>query len=78
MIKNTTEAIIIGGGLTGLTLAYFLQKKNVKVNNGNLVYRQSYWGGRLFIAGSETAAAHPGYMDGAVNSAQWVNQQITG
>ncbi|PHN00693.1 flavin monoamine oxidase family protein [Flavilitoribacter nigricans] len=40
-------------------------------HNGHAVFRQSFWDGRLMIAGSETAAAFPGYMDGAVNSAHF-------
>jgi monoamine oxidase len=45
-------------------------------NNGHPLYRQAYLGGRLFIAGSETAASFPGYMDGAVGSARWVCAQL--
>lgn len=39
-------------------------------NNGHHAFRQEYWNGKLLIAGSETAAQYPGYMDGAVRSAQ--------
>ena len=45
-------------------------------NNGNPVYRQAFQEGRFFIAGSETASQFPGYMDGAVRSANWVFEQI--
>lgn len=45
-------------------------------NNGHPIYRQSYMGGRLHIAGSETSVAFPGYMDGAVSSAIEIAQRI--
>lgn len=45
-------------------------------NNGNPAYRQAFHDGRLYIAGSETAGQFPGYMDGAVRSAEWVCEQI--
>ena len=45
-------------------------------NNGHEVLRQSMFDGRLFMAGSETADAFPGYMDGAVNAAKRVVAQI--
>ncbi len=34
--------------------------------NGHPVFRESYFDGRLYFAGSETAQAFPGYLDGAV------------
>jgi monoamine oxidase len=37
-------------------------------NNGNPMYQDSLYEGRLHIGGSETASQHPGYMDGAVES----------
>lgn len=46
-------------------------------NNGHDLYRKPYWGGRLFLAGSETANAFPGYMEGAVRSAEWVYQALS-
>ena len=46
-------------------------------NNGHAAYQQSYFNGRLFIAGSETAQQFPGYMEGAVRSAQAVFQSLT-
>lgn len=46
-------------------------------HNGHAAYRDSYWDGKLMIAGAETAAHHPGYMDGAVSSAKHVLHQIT-
>lgn len=45
-------------------------------NNGNAQYQEAFWEGRLFIAGSETAAAFPGYMEGAVRSAFFVEGKI--
>ncbi len=47
-------------------------------NNGNPIYRQPYLNGKLFIAGSETSANFPGYMEGAVQSAQYIYQQLEG
>jgi monoamine oxidase len=46
--------------------------------NSHPAYRQSFYDGRFFIAGSETAAQFGGYMDGAVRSANWVIQQLQG
>jgi monoamine oxidase len=37
-------------------------------HGGHAVYQQPYLDGRLYLAGSETATAFPGYMDGAVRS----------
>lgn len=45
-------------------------------NNGAAVFRQSFWEGHLYIAGSETADQFPGYMDGAVRSAKWLAQEL--
>jgi len=45
-------------------------------NNGNPIYRKPYMDGQFYIAGSETAQHHPGYMDGAIQSAQWVGSEI--
>ena len=45
-------------------------------NNGNPIFRKPYLDGHFFIAGAETAASHPGYMDGAIQSAQFVHQQL--
>lgn len=46
------------------------------LNNGHEVYNASYLGGRLLLAGAETATQHPGYMDGAVESAFSVVQRL--
>lgn len=43
-------------------------------NNGNPIFRNSYWNGKLFFGGSETATQFPGYMDGAVQSALTLSQ----
>ena len=45
-------------------------------NNGHPLYQASYLDGKLFIAGAETAAQFPGYMEGAVRSAQHVFTKI--
>ncbi|MBL7473244.1 flavin monoamine oxidase family protein [Robertkochia sediminum] len=47
-------------------------------HNGNPLYRNSWLDGQLLISGSETAKSFPGYMDGAVESARWVCDQILG
>lgn len=44
---------------------------------GGRIFRQAYLDGKFFIAGSETAQQHPGYMDGAIQSAQFVTRQIS-
>ncbi len=41
-------------------------------NNGNEVFRKPYLNDNLFVSGTETSAAFPGYMEGAVRSSQWV------
>lgn len=41
-------------------------------HNGHQCFREAHFGGRLIMAGSETSAAHPGYMDGAVQSGKRV------
>ena len=45
-------------------------------NNGHPVFREEYLGGKLLLAGSETATLYPGYMDGAVRSARRVSTII--
>lgn len=47
-------------------------------NNGNALYQRAWLNGKLLIAGSETAGSYPGYMEGAVQSAEWVIKYITG
>ncbi|MEM6766292.1 MAG: NAD(P)/FAD-dependent oxidoreductase [Bacteroidota bacterium] len=41
-------------------------------HNGHFLYRSPYYHGKLFLSGTETAHTFPGYMDGAVRSAQQV------
>ncbi|MGB0660241.1 MAG: flavin monoamine oxidase family protein [Mangrovicoccus sp.] len=38
--------------------------------------RRAFWNGRLHLAGTETARAHPGHMAGAVESADRVAQRL--
>lgn len=44
--------------------------------NGNPIYQRSWLNNRLYLAGSETATGYPGYMEGAVRSAQFVADQL--
>ncbi|MBX2815979.1 MAG: FAD-dependent oxidoreductase [Saprospiraceae bacterium] len=46
-------------------------------NNGHEAYRSAYLNGRFWIGGSETASRFPGYMEGAVNSAQYLFEQLS-
>lgn len=46
-------------------------------NNGHNSYRRAFYEGRFYVAGSETASQFPGYMDGAVRSANWVFEQLS-
>jgi len=41
-------------------------------NNGHSFYQQSHFDGHLFFAGAETSMSNPGYMEGAVSSANSV------
>lgn len=45
-------------------------------NNGHSIFQKPLLDERLLIAGSETAAEFPGYMDGAVESARRTVQQL--
>ena len=45
-------------------------------NNGHRVYQQSYLGRRLLLAGTETATAYPGYMEGAVRRAKAIADEL--
>jgi len=45
-------------------------------NNGHPIFRQGYWDDKLYLGGSETASSHPGYMEGAVVSAEWLAGRI--
>ena len=42
------------------------------MNNGHEVYRSNQWAEGFFVAGTETASDFPGYMEGAVRSANKV------
>ncbi|WNJ18404.1 NAD(P)/FAD-dependent oxidoreductase [Pontibacter sp. G13] len=46
-------------------------------NNGADQFREPLYDGTFFLAGSETADQFPGYMDGAVRSANHVFRQLT-
>lgn len=43
---------------------------------GHPLFRQPRWAGRLHLAGTETAAAFPGYMEGAVRSGEFVAEWL--
>lgn len=58
------------------TYATYPQPVGPHQNNGHDAFRQPHWDDRLFLAGSETAEAFPGYMEGAVRSAEWVHQAL--
>jgi len=45
-------------------------------NNGDAIFRAACFEGKLIIAGTETASAFPGYMDGAVRSGMESAAQI--
>ena len=45
-------------------------------HNGNKAFSEVYLNNNLFISGSETAEAFPGYMEGAVRSAQAVFRKL--
>lgn len=42
-------------------------------NNGNPVYKTPIFENKFFISGSETAHQHPGYMEGAIQAARYIN-----
>ncbi|MEP0265182.1 NAD(P)/FAD-dependent oxidoreductase [Dokdonia sp.] len=45
-------------------------------NNGQAIYKNTYYNDRYYIAGSETAQIYGGYMEGAVQSAQTCFEHI--
>lgn len=45
-------------------------------NNGDQMFQKGLYDSKFFIAGSETALTYPGYMDGAVESAKKVCDQL--
>jgi len=46
-------------------------------NNGHTLLRKPLFDNRFYMAGSETAISFPGYMDGAVEAAERVAQQLS-
>ena len=47
-------------------------------HNGDAIFRRPWYSGKLYLAGAETSSTSPGYMDGAVHSANRVAGMITG
>ncbi len=45
-------------------------------NNGQVIFQDSYYNNRLYIAGSETSSLYGGYMEGAIQSAQLCFERI--
>ncbi|MEL6253787.1 MAG: NAD(P)/FAD-dependent oxidoreductase [Bacteroidota bacterium] len=45
-------------------------------HNGHAIYQEAYMEGKLWIAGTETATAFPGYMEGAIRSARYQAEKI--
>ncbi|WP_299215662.1 FAD-dependent oxidoreductase [uncultured Aquimarina sp.] len=45
-------------------------------NNGHNYYQNGFFDNNFFIAGSETATRHAGYMEGAIHSAQSIYQKL--
>jgi len=45
-------------------------------NNGHPSLQQSYMDGKLFLSGTEASDAHPGYMEGAIQSALNVYKKL--
>ena len=45
-------------------------------NNGHPLFQSTYLNDKLFIAGAETSSQFPGYMEGAVQSAKYIDQQL--
>ena len=45
-------------------------------NNGHTIFSNSFFNNKLFISSSESALEFPGYMDGAVYSANAITQKI--
>jgi len=52
------------------------QRLSAHRNNGHSIYRKPHMGGRLYIAGTETSSQAGGYMEGAINSANFVHKQL--
>ena len=45
-------------------------------NNGNPIFENRYYHNQFFIAGSETSTSYPGYMEGAIVSANRIVEEI--
>lgn len=45
-------------------------------NNGNLVFSKEYFKNRFYMSGSETSSHYPGYLEGAIFSAEKVVSKI--
>jgi monoamine oxidase len=45
-------------------------------NNGNVLFKNTYFENKLYISGSETASQNPGYMDGALGAALFTASQF--
>jgi monoamine oxidase len=45
-------------------------------NNGNPIFSNAFYDNRFFIAGSETSTDYPGYMEGAIVSANRIFEKI--
>ncbi len=59
-----------------LTFAEYEQPILPHQNNGHAVFQKSYFDGKLLLAGSETAVQFPGYMEGAIGSAERVYEEL--
>jgi monoamine oxidase len=60
----------------------FIATTNTKLlyahqNNGHPLLQEPLLGGKLFLAGTETSQTNPGYLDGAVTSANRVSKQLS-
>ncbi len=58
------------------TFAPYQQHVLPHQNNGHTIFSTPLMNGKFYLAGSETANQYPGYMEGAVRSAQRVAKQI--
>lgn len=59
-----------------LTYASYQELVLPHQNNGHVLFRKPLFDQRLYLAGSETANAFPGYMDGAVEAAHRVAKEL--
>ena len=60
------------------TLTFFPYEELVlgHENNGAKDYKQPFFNNKFYISGSETAAHHPGYMEGAIIAAENIASQF--